>query len=191
MKRRQLIVGIGGVVAGTGAMVGSGAFSSVEAERVVTVETARDDNAYLRLTTGQERSDRSFLDKDGKIGFTFPGLRETRSDQFNTNDEKPEGLGEDSVYRFSGETNGNPLFRAENQGSRPIKVYGVPQDRENVPAVRVIHSETGTLLTKSERSKELLPGEGLPLGLEVDTRSIEARDTPYNTSVTIVAEATD
>ncbi|WMT06074.1 hypothetical protein NP511_11835 [Natrinema thermotolerans] len=49
MNRRNVLVGLGTIVAGGGAALGTGAFSSVEAERTVTVETAGDANAFLGL----------------------------------------------------------------------------------------------------------------------------------------------
>jgi len=53
MKRRTLILLLGG--ASSGAMsVGTGAFSSVEAERGVEVNVVDDDEAYLGLTTDPE-----------------------------------------------------------------------------------------------------------------------------------------
>ncbi|WP_251133176.1 hypothetical protein [Halorubrum sp. 2020YC2] len=50
MKRRNLILLLGG--ASSGAMsVGTGAFSSMEAERGVEVNVADDENAYIRYET--------------------------------------------------------------------------------------------------------------------------------------------
>lgn len=42
MNRRNVLVGLGTIVAGGGAALGTGAFSSVEADRTVTVSTASD-----------------------------------------------------------------------------------------------------------------------------------------------------
>ncbi|OLZ39551.1 hypothetical protein A6E15_00485 [Natrinema saccharevitans] len=44
-----MLLGLGTIVAGGGAALGTGAFSSVEAERTVTVETAGDASAFLGL----------------------------------------------------------------------------------------------------------------------------------------------
>jgi hypothetical protein len=53
MKRRNLILLLGG--ASSGAMsIGTGAFSSVEAERGVEVNVAKDENAYLGITQQRE-----------------------------------------------------------------------------------------------------------------------------------------
>jgi len=50
MKRRQLLTGLGGLAAGGSLLVGSGAFTSVSANRQVSVEVAGDNTALLRMT---------------------------------------------------------------------------------------------------------------------------------------------
>lgn len=50
MERRKFMLGLGSVAAGGSALVGSGAFTSVEADRTVEVNLANDANAYLALT---------------------------------------------------------------------------------------------------------------------------------------------
>jgi len=50
LNRRQALIGIGSLAVGSGAALGSGAFTSVEADRTVTVQTAADTDAYLSLT---------------------------------------------------------------------------------------------------------------------------------------------
>lgn len=54
MKRRTFVLGIGTTTAGGSAILGTGAFSSVETQRAVTIETVGDEDAYLRLTYNQE-----------------------------------------------------------------------------------------------------------------------------------------
>lgn len=49
MKRRKFIIGTGALAAGSAAAVGSGAFTSVAAERSVTVDVTGDDAALLAL----------------------------------------------------------------------------------------------------------------------------------------------
>lgn len=192
MKRRNFLVGLGAFAGGGSVTVGSGAFASTEAERIVTVETAGDDRAYLRLTEGkQARDDRSFRDTDGVLGFTFAGLREQREDQFGTNPESPEGLGEDTVYRFTKETDGKPLFRAENQGTRTVELYAVQENTQNVPDVQLLNAETGDLLMESQPYTGLAPGEHIPLGFEISTHGINMRDDPFEIRLTIFAGEMD
>ena len=54
MKRRTFVLGIGTASAGGSAILGTGAFSSVETQRAVTIETVGDEDAYLRLTYNRE-----------------------------------------------------------------------------------------------------------------------------------------
>ena len=56
-NRRNVLIGLGGLVAGGGALIGTGAFDTVEAERDVTVETAGDADAFLGLTQADGASD--------------------------------------------------------------------------------------------------------------------------------------
>ena len=52
MNRRNVLVGLGTIVAGGGAALGTGAFSTVEADRTVTVGVAEDSDALLGLEVG-------------------------------------------------------------------------------------------------------------------------------------------
>ena len=52
MNRRNVLIGLGVVAAGGGAALGTGAFSSVEANRSVTVSTTSDSGALLSLAVG-------------------------------------------------------------------------------------------------------------------------------------------
>ncbi|MDR5673198.1 hypothetical protein RH858_08555 [Halalkaliarchaeum sp. AArc-GB] len=54
MKRRKLLLYGGVAVAGSGTLVGSGAFSSTQVERGVHVSVADDEDAYLALTGGED-----------------------------------------------------------------------------------------------------------------------------------------
>jgi hypothetical protein len=54
LTRRNALIGLGSLVAGSGALVGTGAFSSVEADRTVSVTTAGDGSALLGLTADGE-----------------------------------------------------------------------------------------------------------------------------------------
>lgn len=49
LTRRNTIIGLGALVGGTGALAASGAFTTVEAERAVNIETAGDDTALLQI----------------------------------------------------------------------------------------------------------------------------------------------
>jgi len=52
MNRRNALIGLGAMATGGGALFGSGAFSSVEADRTVSVTTAGDNSAFLSISVG-------------------------------------------------------------------------------------------------------------------------------------------
>ena len=51
MNRRNVLIGLGTVAAGGGAVLGTGAFSTVEAERTVSIETSGDSGAVVQFST--------------------------------------------------------------------------------------------------------------------------------------------
>jgi len=183
MKRRNLI-GLIGTLAGTGA-VGSGAFTSVSADRSVSVSLADDDEAFLRLTergTGR----RSYVD-GSTIGFDIPSPDE---DEYGGTD--PEGVGTDSVYRFGGDVSHDEagLFGVENQGTQPVRVYSTQPNRENVPDVTMYDVENGELLSESSPSGSLGVGDKLLCGIEIDTHGVPIREEEYDLTITINAVGT-
>lgn len=52
MNRRNVLIGLGAITAGGGAVLGSGAFSQVEAERTVDLNTSGDSGALLQFADG-------------------------------------------------------------------------------------------------------------------------------------------
>jgi len=108
MKRRNFIVGLGALSAGSAAALGTGAFSSVEAERDVSVELADDAQAYLAI---EGTSDYAEENEDGVLELEFGDL-----------EEGGDGVGEDSSYFFG---SGNPdrnVFTVQNQGTQTVEV---------------------------------------------------------------------
>jgi len=56
-NRRSVLIGLGGLVAGGGALLGTGAFTSVSAERTVNVATSGDASAFLSLQAADRTDD--------------------------------------------------------------------------------------------------------------------------------------
>jgi len=184
MKRRNLL-GLIGTLAGT-TVVGSGAFTSVSADRSVSVSLADDDQALLKLTErGSGR--RSYVD-GSTVGFDIPSPDE---DEYGGTD--PEGVGVDSVYRFGEDASHDEagLFGVENQGTQPVKLYSTQPKGEDVPTITIYDVETGELLTESSPSSPLDVGETLLCGLKIDTHGTAIREEEYDLTITINAVGTD
>ncbi|MCL9816992.1 hypothetical protein [Natronocalculus amylovorans] len=66
MKRRQLIL-LSGATIGLGSALGTGAFSSVTAERTATINVAEDSTAYLRLDAKNSSTDIVYQNDENEI----------------------------------------------------------------------------------------------------------------------------
>lgn len=71
-KRRNFIAGLGVLATGSAAAVGSGAFTSVEADRDVTVEVVNDSSGYLSLIPDPEGTHgNQYVKENSSGGFTL------------------------------------------------------------------------------------------------------------------------
>ena len=104
MERRKFVIGMGSLAAGSAAAVGTGAFTSVEAERDVTVEVGGDNDAYLGLEA--ERDD--IISDDGDSGQLTIDLGS------ETTEEGGEGFNQEAITKVEG------VFRITNQGTREV-----------------------------------------------------------------------
>ena len=107
MKRRTVLIGVGATVAG-GAVVGSSAFTSVEADREVSVDVAGDEDAFLRLApAGGPNGDYATAGDNGLL----------RIDLSDDNDEvQGDGLNQNAVTTIRN------VFEIGNQGTQPVGV---------------------------------------------------------------------
>lgn len=184
MRRRRFVLGLGALTAGAAA-VGTGAFSTVEADRSVTVNVEEDYDAYLALEE-VGRGGRSELD-GGELTLDIPGESE---DEYGGTD--PAGVGTDSIYRFGSDASGDPgdgLFTVTNHGTQPVSVYSSQTQTEGVPEVTIYDVGTGRLLTETTPSDVLALGETLRCGIEVDTHGVDIREMDYDVTLTITAVA--
>lgn len=161
MKRRNLIIGMGSFAAAGGAAVGTGAFSTAEATRDVSVQVANENNAYLSIkpsntANGQFATQGS---SDNQIGLDFSGSGNGGS-----------GVGQDSVYNF------DDVFRISNQGTQTIYVWsrlsGGSKFDDNNLYFYPNDSRSTELNDSSNSVLTLSPGEGAEVGVHVDTESV-------------------
>jgi hypothetical protein len=72
MQRRKLIASIGSVAAGAAAVTGTGALTSVNAERSIAVDVADDSDAFLAITPQRTSNGSEYAStSDGEIKFDF------------------------------------------------------------------------------------------------------------------------
>lgn len=111
LTRRNVLIGLGTLTAGAGAIGGTGAFTQVEAERSVSVQTAGDDSALIGLVPGDENP--QYVDGSGDtIALNF--------EQLNLN----------------ATTEADDVFRIVNNGTQKVEIdinivdNGLPPDLE-------------------------------------------------------------
>ena len=113
MKRRNLIASIGAVVAG-GAAIGTGAFTSVEAERTATVAIA-DENEAQDLFLQTEFEDTKDLDA---VGFY---VEDAVDNTINDDVAAEIGTGNSAAIGVSFDTDGIDVERGE--GNRALREF--------------------------------------------------------------------
>jgi hypothetical protein len=112
MQRRKFIASIGSVAAGAAAVTGTGAFTSVTANRDVEVSVADDSEAFLRIRKATDDQDNvtpnaeEYVTIDnGQVGLDF-----------TSTDSGAKGLNKGATTIFDN------LLRIENQGTQEVIV---------------------------------------------------------------------
>ena len=129
MKRRKFILGTGAAAAGGATLLGSGAFSSVEADRDIAIDVVNDDDAYLRLAActdedGNEKPNGAYV-YQGDDGLFSISLSED-----NGNDPPAgSGVNPEALSKFYN------VFEICNQGTQDICLnFGVDSESD-VPKI--------------------------------------------------------
>lgn len=105
MRRRKFLTGVGALAGGSAAAVGTGAFTSVEADRQVDVQVASDANAYLGLDNSGENNDQYF---------------DASGDEYAVNFAEASNGG--SGVNPNADTVAKSVFTIENQGTQEVTV---------------------------------------------------------------------
>jgi len=110
MQRRNLLIGMGSLAAGGAATIGTGAFTSVQANRTVTIATADDSDAYLAF------------DQTDATNSSYVGTNSNGSIYIDLDNNSVSGDG----LNANATTQINDLFKIRNQGTQAAVVYVNP-----------------------------------------------------------------
>jgi hypothetical protein len=111
MQRRKFLAGLGTLAAGSAAAVGTGAFTSVEADRNISVQTQGDSGAFLAFETGSATNS------------AYASGADTGTVSIDLNsDADVDGVG----VNKQGTTQINDIFKIRNQGTQAVVVYADP-----------------------------------------------------------------
>lgn len=167
MNRRTFIV-TGVLAGGTSLAIGSGAFSTVEGNRDISVNVKKDNEAYLSLEPTEDRDIAEIHEEDGKLLLNF-------GEQFGDGD----GLNSDSEYEFS------EVFTATNHGTRTVYLWG---ETQGVPKLFLLE---GGQIIDIKNQRKLTSGESVTLSVLVNTDNGESDTEAYEGEFTIVAASKD
>lgn len=117
MDRRKFVLSVGALAGGGSLALGTGAFSSVEAERDVGVTVADDASAYLGIQPG-DGPNGNYVDTndDDTLAINLTG----------DNDNIGDGLAGGEGLNTNAVTGISDLFEVQNQGTQPIDLEVSP-----------------------------------------------------------------
>lgn len=204
-NRRSVLIGLGGVVAGGGALVGTGAFDTVEAQRTVTVETAGDSDALLGLAPADRDPDEDGTQNE-YVTENDDGLIEINLD--GNDDQDATGLNRRARTRF------DELVDVTNNGTQDVATLEFElavEDTDNNDAhenaFKIVASDddgTETFNPASDTAVDVLSevepngdsglnvGQTVTLGVEIDLLNVTAIDAiseDASFTLTVIAES--
>ncbi|EMA61561.1 hypothetical protein [Halorubrum kocurii] len=159
------MAGLGALASGSAAAIGTGAFSSVEAERDVTVEVGGDNSAYLGLEA--ERDD--IISDDGGDGQLSLDLGS------QTTKEGGDGFNQDAETEIDG------VFKIINQGTETVfagfsgnpddylPFAGIEPTAEPIAGVELEVQNSTNVEGDIIDGAELEPGDSTLVDVTVDT----------------------
>jgi len=129
MKRRQLLLGSGATLGGA-SILGTGAFTSVSANRSMDVSVAADSNAFLALEAGD--SGLVTGTDDGMLEINLDGSAEA-ADGSGVNMDARTAIGSvaDGTYDRPADIEENHAFEIRNQGSQTYETLSLTYELED------------------------------------------------------------
>jgi hypothetical protein len=176
MQRRTLLVATGGTVLGVGAVLGTEAFTTVEAERDATIAVTDDANALLALdrVDGSANSDEYVRFDDGTLVID---VTET--------DEEGKGLNKNAVTEIG------ELLEITNQGTQNVGVFIQPF--ETADGVKVDFRAGDGSIVGADSAARLDVGSTLVVEMVIDVGDVDVDDDDLeiirDEEVTIEADA--
>jgi len=183
-----MLSGLATLVASGGLISGTGAFSSMDAQRRISVSTAGDNQSLLALEQVGDGTGPAFgRSVEGgtpeRVAFSFPG----------TGEGSNLGLGTNSVYEFdrdSGESDDpdptEGLLRITNQGTQTIEIYSEHQTSSELE-IELYDVTDAEKIALRDKPPELNTGDSIKVGFRIQTFDAEIQG--FDETLTIVADA--
>ena len=195
-SRRSVLVGLGGLVAGGGALIGTGAFTTVEAERTVNVQTAGDASAFLGIEAAARNDDTGSTpgsETQTPVNENEYVVQNGDTVQINLdgNSEGASGLNQNAKTTF------RDLVKLTNNGTQNVETLNLDISADtgslSTGVIKFTVNEGGTRITVDDdsdilgntgnngngpTSSSLGPGETINFGMIIDL--LDGRDLPQS-----------
>jgi len=112
MQRRNLLIGMGSLAAGSAATLGTGAFTSVQAERDITISTTNDSGAYLGISPHSGPNGQYASTSGGTVSLDFTST----------------GAASDTGLNDNAKINIENVLNITNNGTQPVYVTVLVED---------------------------------------------------------------
>lgn len=146
MNRRQVLAAIGALGGGSAVVTGTGAFTSVEANRDLSVQVADDSSALLRMAAAGEENDEYVTTDGGELGIDLTSDNPTAEGGTGVNANAITVIADLFEIQNQGtqeiDVKATPLSFVDNDGSDTLLVLVVPQT--NFPSVTLGVGDTET-----------------------------------------------
>ena len=179
MNRRNILAAIGALGAGGAIVTGTGAFTSVEANRSVSVTVEGDANAYLSISEvdSQSGDNAQYLTETagGEKAIDLTGGNETSGGGT--------GVNADAITVIE------DLFEVRNQGTQEVELTVTPLtfvDTDGPNTLAVLAVPDGSFPTST-----LSTGSAETFSLVVDAFSPTDADVSIDSEISFLAEATE
>lgn len=177
MQRRKFILGLGATTAGGASLIGSGAFTSVEANRNVSVEVADDSDAFLALISTSEYA----TDEDGTFSLDLSPADPTDAGGKGVNANATTFIGD--------------AFKIENQGTKTVKLRfdgdnGNSGRRIELGEVRSDGIAVDVFPDDGDNPENIEPGDDVSYDVEIEVDEDPDVET-IDETITVIAEPAD
>lgn len=183
IQRRKFVAGVGSLAAGAAAVTGTGAFTSVQASRSVTVSTAADSSALLSIEPSSGPNGEYAEEVDGGNTIALDFTQNDYTSDTGLNDEafinienvpSVENRGTQSVFLSVGVPGGQPAVATAD-----FSVSGTPEDVKRNAEIGA--SPTASDLRASDGTVEIGAGGGNKIGFFFDLSSSDDFNGVLNT----------
>jgi hypothetical protein len=196
MERRKFVIGLGSLAAGGAAATGTGAFTSAEIDRTVSVDVDSDADAYVGLKPADTANGDAYARVGGDTGSSpdnpSPDAGEVKVDFNGISNNTDQSLGSGTGVNANAEYVFEDVLTVTNQGSQEVSISltgsgdieGLSSGTSFDPDVQEIEARV------DPDAADTNIGVGQTLNLDFAVETDDSTDQNFGGTLTIEADST-